>query len=198
MSFFYFLQLTLSYSCAGPKWALSSSRPFSFFFAKTFLTLQLPSNSSAAISRQFLFGLRSWSERAPCWFLHQYRVLSRNCNQPMPDRFQRKSWLNFWKWNFLEWHNQQVLDSPHRKNLFQADIGFQNWRKELYPRVHLWMPIYIGTLKKYGEAQHWRLEFPVEKNGRLFPCNTLFSVKKCFIYKNYTNWSICWETYGKV
>ena len=35
--------------------------------------------------------------------------------------------------NFLEWHNQQVLDSPHRKKLFQADIGFQNWRKELYP-----------------------------------------------------------------
>ena len=62
------------------------------------------------------------------------------------------------------------------------------------------MPIYIGTLKKYGEAQHWRLEFPVEKNvnGKLLPSNMLFSVKKCFIYKNFTNWSICWEIYGKV
>ena len=42
------------------------------------------------------------------------------------------------------------------------------------------MPIYIGTLKKYGGAQHWRLEFPVENNvnGIPFPSNIPFKCQK--------------------
>lgn len=161
----YFLLLTLSYSCAGPKWALSSSAPFSFLFAETFLTLQFSRTISRAL--QFLFGPRSWSERAPCWFLHQYRVLSRNCKQPTPDEFQTKADTSSESKN-LNRTIIEILNSP-QKRYFEADIGFQNWRKELYPRVHLWMPIFIGTLKKYGETQHWTLNKNVEGRHYMNP-----------------------------
>ena len=66
---------------------------------------------------------------------------------------------------FLNRTISEIVNFP-QKGYFEADIGFQNWRKELYPRVHLWMPIFIGTLKKYGEAQYWTLNKNVK--GRIF------------------------------
>ena len=80
---------------------------------------------------------------------------------------------------FLNRTISEIVNFP-QKGYFEADIGFQNWRKELYPRVHLWMPIFIGTLKKYGEAQYWTLNKNVK--GRIF------------MDQNYINGSVFWRT----
>ena len=106
--FFYFLQLTLSYSCAGPKWALSSSAPFSFFFAETFLTLQFSRTISRAL--QFLGNFSSGSEVGQkglpvdsCTNIESSHATA--SNQPQTD-FRQKAGTTSESENFLESHNQ--------------------------------------------------------------------------------------------
>ena len=84
-----------------------SSPPQKLFSLRSFLQLQFS-----------LSPPRIWSERAPCWFLHQYRVLSRNCKQEslranarqISDKMLTQV---FWKWKtFLNRTIRKILSSP--------------------------------------------------------------------------------------
>ena len=126
-----------------------SSPPQKLFSLRSFR------NSSAAV-----FPLRIWSERAPCWFLHQYRVLSRNCKQESlranARQISDKMLTQVLKVkNFLESYNQKDLKFSHEtlKQISGFRIGGKNYIRRFICECQ-----YILAPEKYGGAQHWTLD----------------------------------------
>ena len=88
--------------------------------------------------------------------------------------------------NFPESHNQRNFRFS-REKILSCRYRFSELEEGIISRVHLWMPIYIGTFKKYGEARHRTSLNKNVKRGNVFHGS-----------KNYINRNISWGTDVKV